>query len=194
MASEPSHGTPPTSSRGDGTPPTSSPVGSRRSFLGMLSVAGSAVIGLIVAVPGASYVIDPLLRSAGKKGRWVRLGDLTSYSEDHPVVVPIEGEQVDAWTRSDKVRLGMVWIRKKGDKVVALNAECPHLGCKVGYVKDQKKFACPCHDSSFTEEGERVGGPAPRSMDPLESRIVDGKVEVCFVRYRAQVKERVEVG
>lgn len=184
MASEPSHRTPPTSSR----------LGSRRSFLGMLSVAGSAVIGLIVAVPGASYVIDPLLRSAGKKGRWVKLGDASSYGEDHPVAVPVEGEQVDAWTRSDKVRLGMVWIRKKGDKIVALNAECPHLGCKVGYQKEHKKFGCPCHESSFTQEGDLIGGPAPRSLDPLETRIVDGKVEVRFVRYRAQVKERVEVG
>lgn len=173
---------------------SSEPSQSRRSFLGLLSVAGSAVIGLIVAVPGASYVIDPLLRSAGKKGRWVRLGDLSSFSEDHPVSVPVEGQQTDAWTKSDKVRLGMVWIRKKGDKVLALNAECPHLGCKVGYDKAHKSFACPCHDSAFTLEGERTGGPAPRSLDELETRVVDGKVEVRFIRYRAQVKERVEVG
>jgi Rieske Fe-S protein len=77
---------------------------------------------------------------------------------------------------------------------VALNAECPHLGCKVGYDKAQKAFACPCHESSFTQEGERLGGPAPRSLDPLEARVVDGQVEVRFVRYRAQVKERVEIG
>ncbi len=184
MSSEPS----------EGKPSTSSPVGSRRSFLGMLSVAGSAVIGLIVAVPGASYVIDPLLRSAAKKGRWVRLGDLATFGEDHPVAVPVEGAQDDAWTKSDKVRLGMVWIRKKGDKIIALNAECPHLGCKVGYEKEHRKFACPCHESAFTQDGDQLGGPAPRSLDPLETRVVDGKVEVRFVRYRAQVKERVEVG
>lgn len=172
----------------------SEPNQSRRSFLGALSVAGSAVIGLIVAVPGASYVIDPLLRSAGKKGRWIKLADLSALSEDHPVSMPVEGAQTDAWTKSDKVRLGMVWIRKKGDKIQCLSAECPHLGCKVGYDKDHKKFGCPCHESAFSEEGERTGGPAPRSLDPLETRVVDGKVEVRFVRYRAQVKERVEVG
>jgi hypothetical protein len=31
-------------------------------------------------------------------------------------------------------------------------------------------------------------------MDPLEARVVDGEVEVRFVRFRAQVKERVEIG
>lgn len=167
---------------------------SRRTFLGLLTMAGSAVIGLIVAVPGASYVIDPLLRGSGKKGRWVRLGDLASYSNDHPTAVPVEGEHVDAWTRADKVRLGMVWIRKKGEQVVALNAECPHLGCKIGYDKAHKNFACPCHESAFTQEGALLGGPAPRPMDALESRVVDGKVEVRFVRYRAQIKEQIEVG
>jgi hypothetical protein len=31
-------------------------------------------------------------------------------------------------------------------------------------------------------------------MDPLEVRVVEGQVEVRFVRFRAQVKERVEIG
>ena len=97
------------------------------------------------------------------------------------------GEQVDAWTKADNVRLGMVWLRKKGDKVLALNAECPHLGCKVGYDAEKKHFACPCHESAFSLDGERLGGPAPRAMDPLESRLVGGQVEVRFVRFRAQV-------
>ena len=167
---------------------------SRRTFLTALVGAGSAVIGLVLAVPGAAYVIDPLLRSAGKKGRWVRVAKLDALSEEHPVAVPVIGEQVDAWTRQDNVRLGMVWLRKKGDKVTALNAECPHLGCKIAYVKEQKHFGCPCHDSSFSEDGARLGGPAPRSMDPLEVRVADGAVEVRFVRYRAQTEERIEVG
>jgi Rieske Fe-S protein len=108
--------------------------------------------------------------------------------------MPVIGEQTDAWTRASQVRLGMVWLRRKGDKVVALNAECPHLGCKVAFRADHKGFACPCHDSSFSIDGEHLGGPAPRSMDPLETRVVDGQVEVRFVRFRAQVKERVEIG
>lgn len=166
---------------------------SRRSFLSAVVAAGSAFIGAVIAKPGAAYVIDPLLRTTGQKGRWVRVAKLDSLSDD-PVAVPVIGEQVDAWTRQDKVRLGMVWLRKKGDKVVALNAECPHLGCKVGYIKDQKKFGCPCHESAFSEDGERIGGPAPRGMDPLETRVSDGSVEVRFIRYRAQTKERIEIG
>ena len=167
---------------------------SRRSFLSLLVAAGSGVIGLLLAVPGAAYVIDPLTRAGGNKERWIRVAKLDALSDDHPVAVPVVGEQVDAWTRQQNVRLGMVWLRKKGDKVIALSAECPHLGCKVGYVKDEKRFGCPCHDSSFSEDGQRIGGPAPRSMDPLEVRVSGDAIEVRFVRYRAQTKERVELG
>jgi len=167
---------------------------SRRSFLTLLVGLGSAAIGLLVAVPGVTYVIDPLLRSAGRKGRWIKVASVQSLGEEHPVSVPVLGEQVDAWTRASNVRLGMVWLRKKGDKVTALNAECPHLGCKVGYDREQKRFACPCHESAFNPEGERLAGPSPRALDPLETRVVDGQVEVRFVRFRAQVAERVEVG
>ena len=170
------------------------PAGGRRTFLTLLIGAGSALIGAVLAKPGLGYVLDPILRGTGKKGRWIRVAKAEALVEDHPTAVPVVGEQVDAWTRASHVRLGMVWLRKKGDQVVALNAECPHLGCKVGYDKAKKGFACPCHDSAFDQEGTRKGGPAPRSMDPLEARVVDGQVEVRFVRFRAQVKERVELG
>jgi menaquinol-cytochrome c reductase iron-sulfur subunit len=166
----------------------------RRTFLTALVGLGSAAIGLMLAVPGAAYVIDPLLRGSTRKGLWVKLGSLANLSEEHPVAVPVVGEQTDAWTRSANQRLGMVWLRKKGDKVEALSAECPHLGCKVGYDREAKKFACPCHESAFSENGDRLSGPSPRSLDPLESRVVDGQVEVRFVRFRAQVPEREELG
>ena len=166
----------------------------RRSFLNTLVVAGSAVIGLALGIPGVAYVIDPLLRGGGKKGRWIRVATLESVGEDHPVAVPVLGEQVDGWTRQPNVRLGMVWLRKKGDHVVALTAECPHLGCKVGYDSGKKRYGCPCHDSAFSLDGHATGGPAPRGMDPLEVRVQGDQVEVRFTRFRAQVKERVEVG
>jgi Rieske Fe-S protein len=166
----------------------------RRSFLASVALVGSAAIGLLLAVPGVAYVIDPLVRAGGKKGRWLRVAALDALGNEHPTAFPVVGALTDAWTRSERVRLGSVWLRREGDAVVALSAECPHLGCKVGYDRAQKKFACPCHESAFSAGGEVLGGPAPRALDPLETRIVGGQVEVRFVRFRAQVPERVEVG
>jgi hypothetical protein len=42
-------------------------------------------------------------------------------------------------------------------------------------------------------DGEVLGGPAPRGMDELETRVDNGHVEVRFVRFRAQIKERIEI-
>lgn len=166
----------------------------RRDFFTWLVVAGSAAIGALLALPGASYVLDPVLRSTGRKGRWIRVAELDALSKDHPVSAAVIGEQVDAWTKAPAVRLGTVWLRvMQDDQVAAWNAECPHLGCKIGYNAERTRFGCPCHDSSFSIDGSVQGGPAPRGMDPLEARVQDGHVEVRFVRYRAQIKERVEV-
>jgi menaquinol-cytochrome c reductase iron-sulfur subunit len=168
---------------------------SRRGFLTLLTAAGSAVIGAILLVPGAAYVLDPVLRSTGTKGKWIRVAELANLSKDHPVTASVVGEQVDAWTKAPAVRLGTVWLRVLGDnKVAAWNAECPHLGCKVGFDAAKKRFGCPCHDSAFSVDGDVEGGPAPRGMDSLETRVQDGHVEVKFIRYRAQIKEKIEIG
>jgi len=168
---------------------------SRRGFLTLLAAAGSAVIGAVLLVPGVAYILDPVLRGGGPKGRWIRVAELNNLSKDKPVSAPVVGEQVDAWTKAPAVRLGTVWLRVvDNDRVSAWNAECPHLGCKVAFDEAKKHFACPCHESAFTLEGEVRGGPAPRGMDPLETRVRDGHVEVRFIRYRAQIKERIEVG
>lgn len=168
---------------------------SRRGFLTVLVAAGSAMIGAILLVPGAQYVLDPVLRGTTKKGRWIRVAELANLSKDQPVTAAVIGEQVDAWTKAPAVRLGTVWLRVVGeDKVSAWNAECPHLGCKVAFDGTKKHFGCPCHDSSFSLDGEVQGGPAPRGLDPLETRVQDGHVEVRFQRFRAQIKERIEIG
>ncbi|MEZ4255916.1 MAG: Rieske (2Fe-2S) protein [Polyangiales bacterium] len=84
------------------------------------------------------------------------------------------------------------WLRKKGDAVEALSAECPHLGCRVGYDESKKNFVCPCHESAFDLEGKVLYGPSPRAMDTLEARVNDGVVEVKFQRFQPQIKDKVE--
>lgn len=167
---------------------------SRRSFLALVSGLGAGAIGLVLGLPGLRYIADPLRKTGGKKGRWVAVGQLAALSEKFPVEVPVVGEQVDAWTRSPEVRLGTAWLRREGDKVLAWNAECPHLGCKIAFDRDTSHFGCPCHESSFSENGKRLGGPAPRSLDPLDTRVKDGLVEIRFVRFRAQTPDREEIG
>jgi Rieske Fe-S protein len=168
---------------------------SRRDFFAWVVAAGGAAVGALLSVPAVAYVLDPVLRSTGQKGRWIRVAELESLSREHPVSAPVIGEQVDGWTKASAVRLGTVWLRVLGDNQVgAWNAECPHLGCKVSFEPAKNCFNCPCHDSNFSLDGEVQSGPSPRPLDPLETRIQDGQVEVRFARFRVQVKERIEIG
>jgi menaquinol-cytochrome c reductase iron-sulfur subunit len=168
----------------------------RRSVLGMLAGLSATSLGLMWLVPGARYLTDPLARRAGAASRWKRVAKLADLSAEAPVACAVVGERVDAWTRTPAQRLGTVWLRKKGERgVVALQAECPHLGCSIQHEPAAHRFACPCHESFFDLEGKQTSGPSPRGMDALEARVTaEGDVEVKFARFRTQTRDRVELG
>jgi cytochrome b6-f complex iron-sulfur subunit len=51
--------------------------------------------------------------------------------------------------------------------VMALWRKCPHLGCMVpGLCEERKRFECRCHGSTYNILGEKLErGPAARGMD-----------------------------
>ena len=172
------------------------PRSGRRSVLGILAGLSAAAVAALWLVPGVRYIADPLVRRTGGSARWKRVAKLDDLPTELPVSCAVVGERVDAWTRSPAQRLGTVWLRKKGPReIVALQAECPHLGCSVQLDRDARRFACPCHESFFDLEGKQTSGPSPRGMDALETRVTaDGDVEVKFERFRTQTRDRVELG
>ena len=75
--------------------------------------------------------------------------------------------------------------------VYAITAICNHLGCTPRLERDA--FACPCHGSQFTREGQVVNGPAPRSLDrAFVGRGTNGKLFVDRSR-RVDVSYRLQV-
>jgi menaquinol-cytochrome c reductase iron-sulfur subunit len=176
------------------SPPATGETTSRRGFMGVVVAASALAIGALLAVPGVGYVLDPLLRAVPRLRGWRRVAALASVPRDAPLAVTIEGEQRDAWTRSPRTKLGTVYLRRVEDRVVALSGECPHLGCTIRFDPGHARFGCPCHRSNFTLEGRQTTGPSPRPMDELETRVVNGQVEVRFVRYRTGTPERQEIG
>jgi Rieske Fe-S protein len=67
------------------------------------------------------------------------------------------------------------------ERFAAVCVRCPHELCDVDYVADPRQLAreiveeigrtviepvyvCPCHNSTFTADGERLAGPAPRGL------------------------------
>jgi len=166
-----------------------------RRALVLAAVAGSCAIGAAVAGPAAVLVLAPAgARGAG--GRWIPTLRLDQLHEGEPKRAAIVEDRRDAWSIERGVELGSIWLVRRGDDVIALSAVCPHLGCSVNAVVDgpggERGFACPCHTSAFGLDGGRRGGPSPRGMDTLATRIVRGVVEVDFRRFRIGIAEKEE--
>jgi len=56
-----------------------------------------------------------------------------------------------------------VFIVRRGSTFQCLSAICTHLGCTVN--RTAGGYHCPCHGSVFTNQGQVLSGPAPRSLE-----------------------------
>ncbi len=75
---------------------------------------------------------------------------------------------------------GRFYLVREPEGFLALYWKCPHLGCTVPWSppEDPGRFHCPCHGSIYLRNGQRIAGPAPRSMDLMAVEIRDGQVIV----------------
>lgn len=79
---------------------------------------------------------------------------------------------------------------------IIFSSVCPHLGCRFAWDAskgEHGRFFCPCHNSEFTRDGEHVGGPAPRGLDPLPLREQSGAAQITWIRYKSSTPDRIVV-
>ena len=69
-------------------------------------------------------------------------------------------------------------VRLKDGGFLAISRKCTHLGCTVPWVEDEKKFACPCHGSTFDITGNILSSPAPRALDLFPIKIENNRIQV----------------
>ena len=172
-----------------GTPGFHTPVGTRRTFFRWVIQLSATVIGLGLAIPLAGYVISPALKKRTKP--WVAVGNLSDLEPGAPKQLEYVTTVQDGW-RQTRLRKG-VWAVKQDDGgVTVFSPICPHLGCAYHWDPSASRFSCPCHGSAFDIRGRVVGGPAPRSLDVLPTRIEEGRLLVRYKEFKAGLRESVE--
>lgn len=83
--------------------------------------------------------------------------------------VPSRGGVVDAALR--------VVVARDAGGLYAMSAVCPHNGCVVAVVSGAAT-SCPCHGSTFDNNGVRRSGPATRSLIHHPLSVCSGRVYV----------------
>jgi Rieske Fe-S protein len=179
----------------------------RRNVLKVIAGTASATAVGAAALPALGLVAAPAApkaqRAAGHGvtaasplgADWTIVARFEDLAQNQPLQVPVMGSEEDAWSVTPNRRVGAVWLLRDGEAPASLrafSAVCPHLGCLIEQVPDG--FSCPCHTTAFNRQGERLSGAAPRGMDPIEVRVVEGMVNVRYKKFRLGVPERLPAG
>jgi menaquinol-cytochrome c reductase iron-sulfur subunit len=161
----------------------------RRSFLGVLLATGTAGVGALLSVPLIRFVLHPLLRVTTPTS-WSDVGRADEFSSaTDPVKKLITVEQRDGWRKVVSERSVYV-IKQANGELVVLSSVCPHLGCSVAWRAEKNEFLCPCHGGHFAADGKLLGGPPPRGLDRLESKIEEGTLRVHYQYFRQLVPDK----
>ncbi len=58
-----------------------------------------------------------------------------------------------------------ILIANLGSTFAAFSRDCPHAGCELTYVPEDRQVECPCHGSRFATDGSLLNPPAASSLN-----------------------------
>lgn len=182
----------------------------RRNFVVEFAAAAVGVlVGVVPAVIGGLFFLDPLVRKGEQKDGAGAGGDAPDQvvkdedgfirltlgidalpADGTPVRYTVHDDIVNAWNMFPNQPIGAVWLRRIQDQVLVFSTVCPHLGCDVEHRAGEGDFFCPCHTSAFDMDGKPLNAIPPRAMDTLEAKIADDRIWVKYEQYRGATSEK----
>lgn len=162
---------------------------SRRQFLIWGTGILTAVCGVIIGIPLIGSFIGPRKSSSD---HWIKVADLKDLPTGQPIGLQTTDVEMDAYLQESAIR--HIWVIKHNDATVtAFSPTCPHLGCQFNWNAGSGHFECPCHGSIYSPDGKVLGGPAPRPLDTLATRIDQGRLSVNWQRFRSGIAQKIPV-
>jgi len=141
---------------------------SRREFVNTaaLTVGWLSLGGTIAVSAGPAFGRFMMPNVLEEPDPQIRLGPKEKYDAMEPGEV------------SEDAKKDGIWMIRLEDRFAALSTTCTHLGCIPNWLESDRKFKCPCHGSGFKQDGINFEGPAPRPLERLDIKLVDGQVVV----------------
>lgn len=170
----------------------------RRGFLSIVAALAATIVTAVPTGIGALFFLAPALRKKSKDDAGAPFLDVgvtvdALPADGQPLLASVIADQVDAWSGYPARAVGSVWLRRIGEQVIAFNTVCPHLGCSVEHRGAENDFYCPCHNSTFDIDGNKVNQIPPRNLDSLDVKVEAGRVLVRYENFRAGDTEKVQV-
>jgi len=189
----------------------------RRNFIvEVAAVVIGGIVSLCGLASGVFVFLDPISRKPRipekyrkKEGAYgndfIFIASLAALPDDGvPRRFPVITNKIDAWNFMPNQAIGSVYLRReKGEKTVQVfHTTCPHAGCSVAYKHDvdptKRAYVCPCHNSAFDLDGEKIEynkkrNPSPRTLDTLEfdqSKLDDGQIWIRFEDFYTGVHDK----
>ncbi len=161
---------------------TKEPMPRRAFHLAVIYILG-ALISVALAIPALIYLLVP--PRSRKDSGYVDAGDISQLTPDSPVEMSFQDTRVDGWRVVTEKKTA--WVVKTPDnKIIAFGPQCTHLACAYHWDAGVKQFACPCHNSFFSLQGQVLAGPAPRPLDRYVTRIQNNRLQVGALKNSAE--------
>src|SRR5437667_8485469 len=95
-----------------------------------------------------------------------------------------------AQNRHRKAGLCQQRFQRRTDRPVG-SLHTPWLYCSLG--RKREEFICPCHLGVFAPDGKLLGGPPPRDMDRLETKVENGVLKTQYQFFRQLTRNKEEL-
>ena len=141
---------------------------SRRSFFVRIITTIQAAIGGTLGVLLGGTIVSPGL--ARRQETWLPAASLGSLPLNEPTPITMRVARQDGYTQIVERRTVFL-IKDPQSKITALDSTCTHLGCRVSWDSVEQVLRCPCHGGTYDRMGEVTGGPPPRALAQLATRI-----------------------
>ena len=150
---------------------------SRRDFIKGTTAVVGGLIGALIGIPSAAFLLSPAMKSGAEPDALIALGQIGNYPIGIPTRFDFTQTKVNGWERT-ATNYGLYVVRKNESEVRVFSDICTHLGCRVTWHADQEHYISPCHDGHFDILGNVISGPPPRPLDEFVTKIEGGELFV----------------